>query len=120
MASVGDIARAQIILGSTGRWSDSQVSAAIDADGGVPEGCVLLLESAATAAAFDVDVTAGSQSVKQSHVAAALRQAAQAIRETYGLAGSAGTISTLLPTTGRAILGGIQLDPAIDDLMGGI
>lgn len=105
MASTSDITRTQILLGSTGRWSDSQVEDAIDAEGSVPAAAVLLLESAATAAAFDPDVTAGSQSVKQSHVAGALRKAAQAIRDDYGLAGGAGTVGVILPTTGRDVLG---------------
>jgi len=105
MASVADIARAQLLLGGTGRWSDAEVEDAIDAEGSVPAAAVLLLESAATAAAFDPDVTAGSQSVKQSHVAGALRKAAQAIRDDYGLAGGAGTIGVILPTTCRDVLG---------------
>lgn len=107
MASPADIARAQILLGSTGRWTDQQVSAAIDSEGGVPEACVLLLESAATAAAFEVDVTAGSQSVKQSHVSAALRKAAQQIRDDYELDGAAGQIGTTHTWTGRDVLGDV-------------
>lgn len=85
MASPADIARAQIILGNTGEWSDIVVGNTIDSEGGVPEACVFLLESAATAAAFQADVSAGSQRVSQSHVAEALRRAAQSVRETYGL-----------------------------------
>lgn len=113
MASPTDIARAQLMLGSTGRWSDVVVGDAIDAEGSVPAACVLLLESAAVAASFDADVSAGSQSVKQSHVASALYAAAQRIRDDYGLAGGAGTISTLTPTTGRPVLGGVSC--ALDD-----
>ena len=105
MASESDIARAQLLLGGTGRWSDSVVGDAIDAEDGVPAACVLLLESAATAAAFEPDVKAGSQSVTASHVAAALRRAAQSIRDDYGLAGGAGIIGTTSVTTGRNPLG---------------
>lgn len=96
------------MLGSTGEWSDVTVGAAIDAEGGVPEACVLLLESAATAAAFQPDVKAGSQSVTQSHVADALRKAAQAIRDDYGLPGGAGTITTMQAWSGRDVLGCIS------------
>lgn len=118
MATTADITRAQLMLGGTGRWSDSQVEDAIDTEGSVPAGCVLLLESAATAAAFDPDVTAGSQSVKQSHVAGALRKAAQQIRDDYSLPGGAGTVGVILPTTDRPILGGMRCGPdltALDD-----
>lgn len=105
MAADDDIARAQTLLGNTGRWSDAIVSDAIDSEGGVPEAAVFLLDSAATAAAFEVDVKAGSQSVKASHVAGALTAAADRIRTAYGLAGGVGTIGTILPTTGRDVLG---------------
>ena len=117
MASDSDIARAQLLLGDTGRWTDDQVGDAIDAEGGVPAACVLLLESAATAASFDADVKAGSQSVTQSHVANALYRAAQRIRDDYGLAGGAGTLSTVLPTTCRPVLGGT---PCADDAVCGL
>lgn len=105
MASSTDIARAKILLGDTGRWTDQQISDMIDTEGGVPEACVLLLESAAAAASFDPDVTAGSQSVKSAHVSASLRRAAQAIRDRYNLAGAAGTIGTTQGWTGRDVLG---------------
>lgn len=115
MATEADIARAQLLLGNTGRWSDEIVEEAIDSEGGVPEACVLLLESAATAAAFQPGmVKAGSQSITQSGIAAALREAAQQIRDDYGLAGSAGLISTMCVTSGRNPLGVIDycLDPS--------
>lgn len=80
----------------------------------MPEACVLLLESAATAAAFQPDtVKAGSQSITQSGVAAALRAAAQSIRDDYGLAGGAGVMSTMCVTTGRNPLG--VVDPCHTD-----
>ena len=115
MASEADIARAQLILGGTARWSDEVVGEAIDSEGGVPEACVLLLESAATAAAFQPGmVKAGSQSITQGGVSAALRAAAQAIRDDYGLDGGAGVISTMRVTTGRNVLGVIDtcIDPS--------
>lgn len=113
MATEADIARAQLLLGGTDRWTDEVVGDAIDSEGGVPEACVLLLESAATAAAFNVDVKAGSQSVTQSHVATALRRAAQQIRDDYGLAGATGGISTMNVTSGRNALG--VIDPCCLD-----
>lgn len=105
MASPADIARAQIILGSTDRWTDDTVGDAIDSEGGVPEAAVFLLESAATAAAFQPDVTAGSQSVKQAHVAGELRRAAQRIRNQYDLDGADGQIGTREGGTGRDPMG---------------
>lgn len=98
------------MLGNTGRWSDTEVGAAIDSEGSVPAACVLLLESAATAAAFDPDVTAGSQSVKSSHVADARRKAAQRIRDDHGLPRSAGSVSTMQSWTGRDALGMIACE----------
>lgn len=118
MATQADITRAQLLLGNTGRWSDSEVEDAIDSEGSAAAAAVLLLESAATAAAFDPDVKAGSQSVSQSHVAGALRKAAQAIRDEYSLPGGAGTIGVILPTTNRPVLGGTRCGPditALDD-----
>lgn len=116
MADDADIARAQLLLGNTGRWTDDEVGDAIDAEGSVPAAAVLLLESAAVAASFDADVKAGSQSVTQNHVAGALYRAAQRIRDDYGLAGAAGTVSTLLPSTGRPALGGTCYDADDDGL----
>lgn len=116
MASEADIARAQLILGGTSKWSDAVVEDAIDSEGGVPEACVLLLESAATAAAFQADVKAGSQSITQSHVATALRRAAQSVRDTYSLAGSAGLVSTMQGWSGRDVLGIAAYDDDGDGL----
>lgn len=114
MATEADIARAQILLGSTSRWTDSQVEAAIDDEGSVPAACVLLLESAATAAAFQPGmVKAGSQSITQDGIAGALRAAAQSIRDDYGLPGGVGVISTTNVTTGRDPLG--ACDPCCTD-----
>lgn len=111
MATEAEIARAQLLLGNTGRWSDAEVEDAIDTEGGVPEACVLLLESAATAAAFAPGtVKAGSQSISQANVADALRKAAQAIRDEYELAGSAGSVSTMQGWTGRDVLGRPPVD----------
>jgi hypothetical protein len=116
VASDADIARAQLILGGTERWSDEVVSDAIDSEGGVPEACVLLLESAATAAAFQPGmVKAGSQSITQGGVAAALRAAAQQIRDDYGLAGGMGVISTMNVTTGRDPISGATTCCTADD-----
>lgn len=111
MATEAEIARAQLLLGDTGRWSDEVVGATIDSEGGVPEACVLLLESAATAAAFSpATIKAGSQSISQANVADALRKAAQAIRDEYELAGSAGSVSTMQGWTGRDPLGRAIVD----------
>ncbi len=111
MASEADIARAQLLLGDTGRWSDEVVGETIDSEGGVPEACVLLLESAATAAAFQPGmVKAGSQSITQGGIAAALRDAAQQIRDDYGLAGGVGVISTMQSWSGRDVLGAVTFD----------
>lgn len=106
MATEAEIARAQLLLGDTGRWSDEVVGDTIDSEGGVPEACVLLLESAATAAAFSpATIKAGSQSISQANVADALRKAAQAIRDDYELEGSAGTVTTMQGWTGRDPIG---------------
>lgn len=115
MASASDIARAQLLLGGTDRWTDQVVEDAIDAEGSVPQAAVLLLESAATAASFHVDVKAGSQSVTQSHVASALWRAAQRIRDDYSLAGSTGMISTMNVTTGRDQISGATTCCTADD-----
>ncbi len=115
MATEADIARAQLILGGTERWSDAVVEDAIDSEGGVPQACVLLLESAATAASFQPGmVKAGSQSITQSNVADALRKAAQQIRDDYGLAGGTGAISTTQTWSGRDPLG-TAAGPLTDD-----
>lgn len=80
----------------------------------MPAACVLLLESAATAAAFQPGmVKAGSQSITQGNIAAALRHAAQQIRDDYGLAGGIGVIATTNVTTGRPVLG--VVDPCCVD-----
>jgi len=114
VASESDIARAQTLLGNTGRWSDEVVSDAIDSEGSVPQACVMLLESAATAAAFQPGmVKAGSQSITQGGISGALRAAAQQIRDDYGLMGGTGVISTMNVTTGRNVLG--VIDPCCID-----
>lgn len=107
------------MLGNTGRWTDSLVEDAIDAEGSVPAACVLLLESAATAASFDADVKAGSQAVSQAHVAGALFKAAQRIRDDYDLPGAAGSVGVMMTSTARPVLGGpgcvdANGDPIID------
>jgi len=98
MASPTQIAECRLLLGGGDRWTDGVISSAIDAEGSVPDAAVLLLDSAATAASFTPDVSAGSQSIRSAHMSDALRRSAQRIRDTYGLRGATGTISTITTT----------------------